>query len=171
VRFVEFLRTTVLLSAGTATLLAALTVISATEEFDPVLVWVAASWWSIAVLLGVYLGRRAEVTPSITRILASARSTTVLPELRPWATLLNRLWPLILFTVIAGGVGFFLPQVAAIATGFALIWPLSIRHQEKAVEAIEERDAVRFYVDKTSPVAPMALIRTPGFGGDFLAMR
>jgi hypothetical protein len=171
VRFVEFLRTTVLLSAGAATLLAVLTVISATDEFDPVLVWVAASWWSLAVLFGIYLGRRTEVTPAITRILASARSTTVLPELRPWATLLNRLWPLLLFTLIAGVVGFFLPQVAAIATGFALIWPLSIRHQEKAVAAIEERDAVRFYIDKTSPVAPMTLIRTPGFGGDFLAMR
>jgi hypothetical protein len=171
VRFVDFLRTTVLLSAGAATLLAALTVISATEDYDPVLVWVAAGWWSVAVILGVRLGRRTEVTPAITRILASARTTTVLPELHPGATLLNRLWPLILFTVLAGGVGFFLPQVAAIATGFALIWPLSIRHQDKAVAAIEERDAVRFYVDKTSPVAPMSLIRTPGFGGDFLATR
>jgi hypothetical protein len=170
VRFVEFLRTTVLLSAGAATLLAALTVISATEEYDAVLVWVAATWWLLAVVSGIWMGRRTEVTPAITRILASARSTTVLPELRPGVILLNRLWPLLLFTLVAGVAGFFFPQVAAIATGFALIWPLSIRHQEKAVAAIEERDAVRFYVDRTSPVAPMSLIRTPGFGGDFLAM-
>jgi hypothetical protein len=27
---------------------------------------------------------------------------------------------------------------------------------------------VRFYVDQTSPLQPMKLIRTPGFGGDFL---
>ena len=35
--------------------------------------------------------------------------------------------------------------------------------------AIEERDAVRFYVDRTSPFSPIRLIRTPGFGGDYLA--
>ena len=35
--------------------------------------------------------------------------------------------------------------------------------------AIEERDGVRFYVDRTSPFSPIRLIRTPGFGGDYLA--
>ena len=34
--------------------------------------------------------------------------------------------------------------------------------------AIEERDGVRFYVDRTSPLKPIQLIRTPGFGGEFL---
>ena len=34
--------------------------------------------------------------------------------------------------------------------------------------AIEERDGARFYVDKTSPLKAIRLIRTPGFGGDFL---
>jgi hypothetical protein len=27
---------------------------------------------------------------------------------------------------------------------------------------------VRFYVDRTSPLSPIQLIRTPGFGGRFL---
>ena len=27
---------------------------------------------------------------------------------------------------------------------------------------------MRFYVDRTSPFSPIRLIRTPGFGGDFL---
>jgi hypothetical protein len=27
---------------------------------------------------------------------------------------------------------------------------------------------VRFYVDRTSPLQPIRLIRTPGFGGSFL---
>jgi hypothetical protein len=27
---------------------------------------------------------------------------------------------------------------------------------------------VRFYVEKTSPLQPMQLVRTPGFGGTFL---
>ena len=37
-----------------------------------------------------------------------------------------------------------------------------------AVAAIEERDGVRFYIDRTSPVHPIQLVRTPGFGGSFL---
>ena len=169
-RFVEFLKTSVLLSAGAATLLGTLTVIAASREFDPTLAVFSAAWWAIAAIYGVFLGRRAEVNPPIRNLLADARSTTMLPELRPASTLLNRLWVLLLFTLVAGIGGIFVPQVAAVATGFAIIWPLSIRRQERAVLAIEERDAVRFYVDQTSPVQPIKLIRTPGFGGDFLAV-
>jgi hypothetical protein len=58
--------------------------------------------------------------------------------------------------------------VAAIASGFTIIWALAWRRQSAAVAAIEERDGVRFYVDRTSPLAPMRLVRTPGFGGTFL---
>ena len=29
--------------------------------------------------------------------------------------------------------------------------------------AIEERDGVRFYVERTSPLKPIRLVRTPGF--------
>ena len=69
---------------------------------------------------------------------------------------------------MAGVIGFFAPQVAAVAAGFAIIWALAWRRQESAVAAIEERDGVRFYVEKTSPLEPMQLVRTPGFGGSFL---
>ena len=92
----------------------------------------------------------------------------MLPELRPATTLLNRLWPLLVSTLGAGILGFFIPQVAAVAAGFAIIWALAWRRQDAAVAAIEERDAVRFYVDTTSPLRPMQLLRTPGFGGTFL---
>ena len=54
------------------------------------------------------------------------------------------------------------------AAGFAIIWALAWRRQEAAVAAIEERDAVRFYVEKTSPLSRSQLVRTPGFGGSFL---
>ncbi len=131
--------------------------------------YVSAAWWTLAALYGAYLGRRAQASPPIARLLAGARSTTTLPELRPASTLLNRLWSLLAFTLIAGVGGVFVPQIPAIATGFAILWPLSLRRQEQAVSAIEERDAVRFYVEPTSPVKPIQLIRTPGFGGDFLA--
>jgi len=171
VRFVELLRTTVLLCAGAATLLATLTVIGATREYDPVLVVFSAAWWTAAAAFGIVLGRRAELNPPVTQLLASARTSTTLPEVRPGRTLLNRLWSLLVFIVVAAGVGIVLPPVAAIGTGFALALPLALRRQERAVLAIEERDAVRFYVEPTSPVKPMRLLRTPGFGGDFLPRR
>jgi hypothetical protein len=171
VRFVDFLKATVLLSAGAATLLAALTVISLTRDVEPAAVYVAAGWWLVAALIGIWVGRRAEATPPIARLLAGARTQTTLPELRPGLTIANRLWPLLLSTFTAGVLGFFLPQVAAVAAGFAIIWALAWRRQESAVAAIEERDGVRFYVEKTSPLQPMQLVRTPGFSGSFLPQR
>jgi len=168
VRFVEFLRATVMLSGGAATLLAALTVIGISRELDSTLAIVSAVWWVAAVLIGAWLGRRAQTSPPIAGLLAGARTQTTLPELRPGLTLVNRLWPLLLYTVAAAGVGIFQPRVAAIAAGGAIVWALAWRRQEAAVAAIEERDGVRFYVAKTSPLQPIRLIRTPGFGGAFL---
>jgi hypothetical protein len=168
VRFGDFLKATVLLSAGAATLLATVTVIGITREDDGVLVYVAAGWWLVATVIGVGLGRRSETSPAIARLLAGARAQTTLPELAPGTTIVNRLWPLLLSTIGAAGVSFFEPQVAAVAAGFTIIWALAWRRQELAVLAIEERDGVRFYVDRTSPLQPIRLIRTPGFGGTYL---
>jgi hypothetical protein len=169
VRFGEFLKATVLLSAGTATLLAAVTVIGLSRDPDRALLAFSGVWWVGAVLTGIWLGRRAETSPPIARLLAGARSQTTLPELAPGTTIVNRLWPLLLSTIGAAGVSFVEPQVAAVAAGFTIIWALAWRRQELAVLAIEERDAVRFYVDRTSPFSPIRLIRTPGFGGTYLS--
>jgi hypothetical protein len=168
VRFGDFLRATVLTSAAAATLLAVLTVIALSREYHPSLVVLSLAWWSAAAVLGIQAGRRAEASPPIARLLATARSQTTLPDLRPGLTLLNRLWPLLLSTLVAAAVSVWAPQVAATAAGFAIAFALAWRRQEAAVAAIEERDAVRFYVDRTSPLHPIRLIRTPGFGGDFL---
>jgi len=127
---------------------------------------IVAAWWIIATAVGLWIGRRGEASPAITRLLAGARSATTLPEHRPGLILLNRLWPLLLSTLVAGGVAFVYPQIAGIACGFALIWSLAWRHQEKAVTAIEERDGVAFYVERTSPLAPIRLVRTSGFRRD-----
>ena len=168
-RFGDFLRATVLLSAGCATLLGTLTVLGITREENPrTVIYVTAAWWLAATAIGVTLGRRAETSPPIARLLASARSETTLPELRPGTTLINRLWPLLLSTLVSAAFAFVEPQVASVAAGFAIIWALAWRRQERAVLAIEERDGVRFYVDRTSPFSPIRLIRTPGFGGTFL---
>jgi hypothetical protein len=171
VRFVEFLKATVLLSAGAATLLAAITLIALTQDVEPAAVYVSAGWWVAAALIGVWVGRRADANPPITRLLAGARAERALPEQRAGLTVVNRLWPLLLSTFMAGVLGFVIPQVAAVAAGFAIIWALGWRRQASAVAAIEERDGVRFYVEKTSPLQPMQLVRTPGFSGTFLPQR
>jgi hypothetical protein len=163
VRFVDFLKTTVLLSGGAATALAAVTVLGAATHSHETLVALALGWWVVAGVIGLFLSRRAELNPPIARLLSDARATTTLPELHPGAVLLNRLWPLLVFTLAAGGVAFLAPQVPGIAAGFALIWSLAWRRQDAAVLAIEERDGAAFYVRRTSPVRPIALERTPGF--------
>ena len=167
-RFGDFLKATVLLSAGCATLLATVTVLGISREGDRVLIYVTAAWWLAATAIGVGLGRRAETSPPIARLLAGARTQTSLPEQQAGTTIVNRLWPLLLATIGAAVVAFFEPQVASVAAGFTIIWALAWRRQERAVLAIEERDGVRFYVDRTSPFSPIQLIRTPGFGGSYL---
>jgi hypothetical protein len=167
VRFGDFLKTTVLLSAGSATALAAVTVLTLSRDFDPVVTYVSGAWWLVAAYLGMRLGRGADASPPIARLLADARHQPMLPELRPGTTLLNRLWPLLIMTIAAGALGTFQPQVSSVATGFGIIWALAWRRQHMAVLAIEQRDSARFYVDRTSPLHPIRLIRTPGFGGTF----
>ena len=161
-RFVDFLKATVLLSAASATLLAALTAVSVSNDDQPELIGVAIGWWCAAALNGGWLGRRNAATPPIARLLADARTQMSLPEPRPGVTLLNRLWPLLFSTLGAAIAGIFFPQVAAVAAGFAIIWALAWRRQDSAVTAIEDRDGFRFYVDRTPPLSPIRLIRTPG---------
>jgi hypothetical protein len=161
-RFVDFLRATVLLSAGAATTLGVLTIIAAgsTEQEDVVPYMVG--WWVLATLIGTYVGRRNEVNPPIAKLLADAKAATMMPEVRPGTTMANRLWPLFFVVVAAGALSFLGPQIPGIATGFTIIWSLAWRRQESAVQAIEERDGVSFFVERSSPVAPMQVIRVPG---------
>ncbi len=161
-RFVDFLRATVLLSAGAASALALVTVLSARGRTDATLVLVLAGWWFLAALVGAWLGRRAETTPPIARLLAGARATTALPEQRPARMLLNRLWPLLLSTLLALALAVVAPQIPGIAAGFAMVWALAWRRQDGAVRAVEDRDGVAFYVEPTSPLQPIRLVRTPG---------
>ena len=114
------------------------------------------------------MGSRTEATHAIANLLATAKHQHTLPDLAPARTIANRLWPLLIVTIGAGVLSVFAPQIGGIAAGFAIIWALAWRRQEAAVAAIEERDGVRFYVEQTSPFRAIRLIRTPGFGGDFL---
>jgi hypothetical protein len=163
VRFVDFLRATVLLSAASATALGAVTALAIAGGSETSVLYVAIGWWVVATVIGLRMSRRAETNPPISRLLAGARASTMLPELNAAAVLVNRLWPLLVFTLVAGVVAFLAPQVPAIAAGFAIIWALSWRRQDAAVRAIEERDGATFFVQRTSPLRPMSLERTPGF--------
>ena len=162
-RFVDFLKTTVLVCAASATVLGAVAVLSAANDDDTGVIVFAVGWWIVAVAIGSALGRGPDTTAPIARLLAAARTATSLPEQRPGALLLNRLWPLFAVTVAASTLAVIAPQIPAIAAGFAVIWALSWRRQESAVTAIEERDGVQFFVERTSPFRPIKLVRAPGF--------
>ena len=125
-RFVDLLRTTVLLSAGAATTLAVITVAAATTDGDENAVVFAAGWWFVAVVIGAFVGRRTQVSQAIGRLLANAKAATMMPEHRPAAVAVNRLWPLLLSTVAAGALGLIAPQIPGIAAGFAVIWALGV---------------------------------------------
>ena len=169
-RFADFLRTTVLICAAAATQLGVLAVAGANGTGNDLVVPVAAGWWVVAALIGLWLGRRAATNPPIANLLASARTQTSLPDIHPGRIVLNRLWPLLVCTVGAGVLAVVLPQVPAIAAGFAIIWSLAWRRQSSAVTAIEERDGAQFYVLRTSPLAQIKLIRTPGFRSNLMEM-
>jgi hypothetical protein len=163
VRFGDFLRTSILLFAGAATACAVVAIVGAKAKDDTSLLYVAVGWWIVATIIGLWLGRGAHTIEGIGRLLANARSTQTLPEVEPGRVLFNRMWALALVTIATGGLAWLLPQVPAIAAGFFLLGALWWRRQPSAVLAIEERDGVRFYVERTSPFEPTKLIRTPGF--------
>ena len=165
--FSDLLRMTVLLAAGAATVLAAVTVIAVSGGTDTLTIYVAAVWWAVALAAGIVLGRPARAAEAMTPVLARARTTTTLPEMdNPTGAALARLWPIGAFAVIAGGLGFVFHGVAAVGAGFALAVALAWRARERAVAAIEERDGVRFYVEPGSALQPVTLIRTPGLRRD-----
>jgi hypothetical protein len=162
VRFRDFLRVSVLLFGGAATALAVVSVAGAARANTNTLVYVAAAWWVVATVAGLWLGRRLMTTPGIATLLASAQKANTLPELEPGTVLFNRLWPLIVLAIASAVIGIFIPQVPAVATGYCLLMALLWRHQSRAVEAIEGRDGVEFWFDKSSPFGRPKLLRLPG---------
>jgi len=165
--FCDLLRMTVLLAAGAATALAAITVVSASSADDSLTIYVAAVWWTVALAGGIVLGRPSRAAEAMRPALTEARMATALPSLgNPGRAALARLWPLAVFAAIAGGLGLVYSGVAAIGAGFALGAALTLRSREGAVAAIEERDGVRFYVEPGSALQPVTLVRTPGLRRD-----
>jgi hypothetical protein len=162
VRFREFLRVSVLIYGAAATALAVVSIAGGASADTNTLVYVAAVWWCVAALAGLWLGRRPQATEGIATLLVDARSTNSLPQIEPGAVIFNRLWPVAVVTVLAGAIGFFVPQVPVVATGFFLLVALLWRRQPSAVAAIEGRDGVEFWFDRTSPFGGPRLLRLPG---------
>jgi hypothetical protein len=162
-RFTDFLKTTVLLTAGEATALGTVTILAAAAKDDSVTIVFSLAWWMVAAIIGAWIGRRMQPTARMTSLLAEARSSAALPEVRPAVVLLNRLWPLGVSALIAAGISWLFPQFASVATGYAILVALAWRKQEAAVTAIEGRDGARFYVLPTSPFRGIELVRTPGY--------
>jgi hypothetical protein len=161
-RFRDFLRTAVLLFGGAATALAAIAVIGAGRNDDRTLVLVSLGWWLLAALSGLWMGRGATTTEGIRNLLADARSTNQLPELEPGVAIFNRMWPLAVVATAAGVLGIFFPPVPAVAVGYAVLVALLWRKQSRAVEAIEGRDGVEFWLERSSPFGAPKLLRLPG---------
>ncbi len=164
--FADLLRSTVLLTAAVATALGAIAVIVANRELDTFALGVAAGWWIAAAAIGLWLGRPVRAAAAIGRVLAGARTATSLPSQSAGRIAFARLWPIGAFALVVGGAGWVWPQVAAIGAGYAIATALAWRGREDAVCAIEERDGVRFYVEASSALEPVRLIRTPGLYRD-----
>jgi hypothetical protein len=161
--YCDLLWMTVLLAAGAATALAAVTVLAVSGTEDTLTIYVAAVWWVVALVAGLVLGRPARAADAMRPVLADARTATTLPSIgNPTGAALARLWPIAAFALIAGVLGFIFHGVSAVGAGFALAAALTWRAREGAVAAIEERDGVRFYVEPGSALQPVRLIRTPG---------
>src|SRR5688500_18296000 len=101
-----------MLMAAEATALAAVTVAAAAAREDTTTIIFGVAWWTLAALIGAWLGRRNETTTAIGRLLAQAQSTHTLPEIRPATVMLNRLWLVDVSTVLAAGLSWLFPQVS-----------------------------------------------------------
>jgi hypothetical protein len=164
--FCDLLRVTVLLVAGVATALGAIAVAIANRDGDAAALAIGAGWWLVAAAVGLWIGRSPRATEAIARTLAGARTATSLPPESPGRVAFMRLWPIGAFALVVGGLGWVWPQIAAIGAGYAILIALAWRRREAAVAAIEDRDGVRFYVEPSSALEPLRLIRTPGLYRD-----
>jgi hypothetical protein len=167
--YTDLLRLTVLLIGGEATALAGVTVIAANRSDDTLTMALAAGWWVVATMAGIAAGRPERAAQAVSQALAASRTATSLPADSPGRIAIQRLWPLAAFALVCAGLAWLWPQIAAIGTGYAILFSLQMRNREAAVLGVEDRDGVRFYVEPTSGLRPISLVRTPGLRRDTLA--
>src|SRR5947208_14203955 len=162
--FVDLLRLTVLLIAGAASVLGLVTVIAADQNADYAVVYFSGVWWLIAAIGGISLGGSRRSGEAMGKALSAARTSTSLPTESAGRIAFQRLWPIGLFAIVAGGLAVLWPQVTGVGAGFAILNALAWRGRERPVTAVEGRDGAPFYVDPGSALSPANLTRTPGPG-------
>ncbi len=164
VRFVDFLKTTVLLSAGAATALGAVTVLAAGHRSRRRCS--CRSRWaggSSPPLIGLRLGRRAETNPPIARLLAGAKATHHAARAPPER---DPAQPAVAAAAVhAAGGRPGLPRSPDPGHRRGLRDHLGARLAAPGRGGGGDRGARRRVLlrRRTSPVRPMALERTPGF--------
>ncbi len=165
--FSELLRITVFLFAGVATALGAASVVLANQEQPTTLgLAVVGGWWLVATVAGLLYGTTGRSAEALAPVLRSAKTQTTLPAETEGRIAFMRLWPIGAFALVCLVAGIFYPQVTAIGAGYAILIALGWRRREAAVQAIEDRDGVRFYVEPSGALRPLKLVRTPGLYRD-----
>jgi hypothetical protein len=171
VPYTDLLRLSVFLTAGEATALGAITALAAGRSDNPSMTLiVAAAWWLVALLVGLYLGRPARAADGVRNALARARTATSLPLESGTQVALRRLWPIGAIGLVAGVLGIFFIGVATVGAGYALLVSLAWRSHEAAVLGVEHRDGTKFYVVPNSALRPVELVRAPGLRSDRLSV-
>jgi hypothetical protein len=168
VPYTDLLRVTVFLTGAEATALGAIATIAVGRNNDSTTILMAAAWWLIAFVVGLYLSRPARAADGVHDVLTEARTATSLPSEAPARIALGRLWPIGVTALAAGVLGIFFPGVAVVGAGYALLVALAWHTREAAVLAIEHRDGVKFYIVPNSALRPIELVRTPGLRSDRL---
>ena len=132
----------------------------ARAEDDNTLLYIALGWWVVSVVIGLWLGRGAG--PARHRALLADGAP---PPRCPRSSRARCLQPALggaAVTVVAGAVRSSSRTCPRLPRASGCWWPLAWRKQSSAVQAIEERDGVRFYVERDLALQADALLRTPG---------
>ncbi len=169
--YTDLLRVSVFLTAGEATVLGAIAALSVAPDAGLSILIVTAAWWSVAMILGLWLGRPDRAADGVREALANARTATSLPPDTPTRIALIRLWPIGVTALAAGVLGIFFPGVAIVGAGYALLVSLAWHSHEAAVLGVEHRDGTKFYVVPNSALKPVQLVRTPGLMTDPTTLR
>ena len=160
-RYCDYLHSSVLMIGSSAVALILISAGSLARDGGMTLVLLSVAWLAIAVVFGLWMGSGPSVQESVRTLLSKSRPEPVFPKIEPPAVLLSRLWPVLVITLLAAFTSYWFPQLAVAAAGWGLMWALAWRRQSDAVLAIEERDAVHFWIVRSSPFGPPKLVRVP----------
>ena len=160
-RYSEYLRTSVLLLGTSSVALLFVSAGAIQREHSTLLLVFGSAWLIIATLIGIWLGRSNQVMESIRDLLSRSRPEPIFPKIEPATILFTRLWPVLVIAIAAAVASIWFPQLAVAAAGYGLLWSIAWRKQALAVEAIEERDAVHFWIVRTPLFKQPKLVRVP----------